>query len=1005
MALPKRPLRSSNENPANDDVVSQEFEGDVPLATSPENEFLDLTPEIVGLDLDEASTKEDAHYNVPSRRVAIVQEKKDSGPSVLEQAYKKMGEITVDQAINEPYEYYAHLGEGIINTVQYIQDLLTEQGRSEQVGKARRERGSKLFKEMSAEIDRLVLRRINNGDYAVAPQDVKYFLAAVNNEILGFGPLEPLWGSSLISEVIVNGPHEVYVEMKGQLTLAKGVKFQSAEHLLIICQQMLGLVGRRVDVAMPYADGTLPDGSRFNVIHQVIAPHGPLLTIRRFPDTAFSLKKLVEVGSMNEDMAEIVGNLVHHGVSIVIVGGTGSGKAVSLETKLPTPTGMTTMGEVKVGDKVLDESGNPCNVTAYYPQPLNPCYELTFSDGTKITADENHNWFTSTRSSRRAVSRQERSDKHINAKRTKFATNEELEILVSLAAEAGRWTNPAMIIARLPRLRTMIYNATKTLDKAPESKAKFALYDSVDFFTEVIRRANNTRDQRHKSNVESVVTTKEIFETLRTPTGHANHAVRMIPSAVQYAEQNLPVTPYAFGAWLGDGYTGNGEICGIDDEIFETIINEGNEISSDRNGIVPPGKKPIRLVKFSGMTNALRTLALADKNEKFIPDVYLYSSEAQRRALIAGMLDTDGTVSKSKGTVEFANSNKNLIDGFRQIVHSLGYQSTVTSKIPTFTHKGEKKKGKRAYIVSFYTQDDVFFLPRKQEIHESVRNSKMAGHRSEYRYIVDCQPVESVPTACITVDSPNHLYLATDAFITTHNTSALNALSGCIPNGDRVITIEDTVELRLNKKKHVASMQSRPASPKGEGAVTIRDLVRNSLRMRPDRVIVGEVRDASAYDMMQAMNTGHEGSLTTVHANDASGAVERISLLVSEAGEITPERALSLIAGGVDAFLVIKRYEDGSRRVKGLYEVPSTLVSKGNKLYLEPIPLWEFVQDSSDTDEKVEGHYEEMNKMSESLIRKHSLDKRKHLTLDDLYDLSDVPLEQEVIPTITIKTD
>lgn len=574
MALPKRPLRSSDEtnlNKASDtEYISQDeiiltvedttdpVEDTVEEAVVPERnvvtDFLDLSPEVLDVELDLTPGK-DAHYNIPERTIALVQEKKDVVPSVLEQAYKKMGEITVDQAINQPYQLHAHLEDAIYKTTQYIQQILSDKkGQAQIVAEARRNRGSKLFKETSVEIDRLVLRRINNGEESVAPQDVKYFVAAVNNEILGFGPLEPLWGSGLISEVIVNGPHQVYVEVKGQLTIAKGVNFRDADHLLTICQQMLSLVGRRIDVQSPYADGTLPDGSRFNVIHQEIAPHGPLLTIRRFPDTAFSLKKLVEVGSMNEAMAEIVGNVVHAGVSIIIVGGTGSGK-----------------------------------------------------------------------------------------------------------------------------------------------------------------------------------------------------------------------------------------------------------------------------------------------------------------------------------------------------------------------------------------------------------------------------------------------------------TSALNALSGCIPDGDRVITIEDTLELRLNARKHVAAMQSRPASAKGTGAVTIRDLVRNSLRMRPDRVIVGEVRDASAYDMMQAMNTGHEGSLTTVHANDANGAVERISLLVSEAGEVTPERALSLIAGGVDAFLVIKRYEDGSRRVKGLYEVPSTLASRDGKLYLEPIPLWEFVQDSADEDEAVTGHYAEMNKISDSLIAKHSLNKRKHLSLEELYDISEIP--EVVAPT------
>lgn len=463
-----------------------------------------------------------------------------------EKAYKSLGEITVEQVIDESYEVYAHLADKIQETTHYIQELMTEQSRTEQVAEARMNRGSKKYREMAAEIDRLVLRRINRGD-GVSPLDVNYFIAAVKNEVLGFGPLEPLWGDSRISEIMVNGPHEIRIERAGKLQIAKGVRFRNSEHLLTVAQQMLALMGRRVDVKTPYADGALPDGSRINVIHPEIGPDGPFITIRRFPDTIFSMQKLVEVKSMTEDMAETIGNLVHHGVSMVVVGGTGTGK-----------------------------------------------------------------------------------------------------------------------------------------------------------------------------------------------------------------------------------------------------------------------------------------------------------------------------------------------------------------------------------------------------------------------------------------------------------TSLLNALSGCIPENDRIITVEDTLELQLNQSKHVIALQARPASSKGDGAVTIRDLVRNTLRMRPDRIIVGEVRDSSAYDMLQAMNTGHEGSLTTVHANDAIGAVERISLLVSEAGEVTADRALSLIAGGVDVFLVIKRYEDGSRRVRGIYEVPSQLEVKDGNISLTPIPLWEFVQDMT-TDNTVKGEYKKINEMSESLIRKHALDKKKHLSINEIFELSQAP--------------
>lgn len=459
--------------------------------------------------------------------------------------YMGVGSLTAEQVLNTPYARFKHLESKIHDVTAHVQQALSDQGKTDAVAAARRERGNK-YTEMATEIDRLVLRKLSH-DTPIDSSDTQIFVAMVVNEILGFGPIEPLWQNKFISEIMINGPKDVRVEIKGKPIKVKGVQFRDAEHLLGVCRQMLSLIGRRIDPQNPKEDGSLPDGSRLNVVHPEIAPHGPLVTIRRFPDTVFSVQKLVEMGSMTEGMAVEIGNVIYHGFSTIIAGGTGTGK-----------------------------------------------------------------------------------------------------------------------------------------------------------------------------------------------------------------------------------------------------------------------------------------------------------------------------------------------------------------------------------------------------------------------------------------------------------TSMLNALSGCIPESARVITIEDTMELRLNESKHVVSMVSRPDSAAGTGGISIRDLVRNALRMRPDRIVVGEVRDGAAYDMLQAMNTGHDGSLTTVHANDAQGAVERIALLVSEVGDISPDRALSQIAGGVDLFIIIGRYEDGSRRVSGVYEVPSKLEMTDGKQSLTPIPLWEFIHDTTDEEGNVIGHYEKINDLSEAIIRKHSLNAKKRLTLEEIYEISAV---------------
>ncbi len=152
-------------------------------------------------------------------------------------------------------------------------------------------------------------------------------------------------------------------------------------------------------------------------------------------------------------------------------------------------------------------------------------------------------------------------------------------------------------------------------------------------------------------------------------------------------------------------------------------------------------------------------------------------------------------------------------------------------------------------------------------------------------------------------------------------TTLLNALSTAIPESERIVTIEDAAELRLNQK-HVLRLESRPRNVEGEGEIPIRQLVRNSLRMRPDRIIVGEVRGAEALDMLQAMNTGHDGSLSTVHSNTARDALARIETMVLMAGIDLPVRAIrEQVSSALDAVIHLERLEDGSRRVTSISEV------------------------------------------------------------------------------------
>jgi len=184
-------------------------------------------------------------------------------------------------------------------------------------------------------------------------------------------------------------------------------------------------------------------------------------------------------------------------------------------------------------------------------------------------------------------------------------------------------------------------------------------------------------------------------------------------------------------------------------------------------------------------------------------------------------------------------------------------------------------------------------------------------------------------------------------------TTLLNILSGAIPSDERIVTIEDAAELQL-KQPHVVSLETRPANMEGRGEYTIRDLVKNALRMRPDRIVVGECRGGEALDMLQAMNTGHDGSLTTTHANSPREAVARLETLVLMGGLDLPSRAIrEQIAGAVHVIVQQSRLSDGTRKVTSITEV----VGIDDDGDVELRPIFEFVRTGTGQGGKVLGEF------------------------------------------------
>jgi septum site-determining protein MinD len=186
-------------------------------------------------------------------------------------------------------------------------------------------------------------------------------------------------------------------------------------------------------------------------------------------------------------------------------------------------------------------------------------------------------------------------------------------------------------------------------------------------------------------------------------------------------------------------------------------------------------------------------------------------------------------------------------------------------------------------------------------------------------------------------------------------TSLLNMMSSFIPSNERIVTIEDAAELQL-QQEHVVRLETRPSSLEGSGAITIRDLIKNALRMRPDRIIVGETRDGAALDMLQAMNTGHDGSMTTTHANSPRECIARLETLCMMAGMDLPVRAIrEQIASAVNLIVQVSRLSDGSRKVMSITEVVGM---QGDVVSLQEV--FRFKETGYDKNRKIQGHFQAM---------------------------------------------
>ena len=435
-------------------------------------------------------------------------------------------------------------------------------------------------------------------------------------------------------------------------------------------------------------------------------------------------------------------------------GGRGAGKLLCVDTPIPTPQGWAPIGKLSVGDEVFDEAGRACRVTATHDAMPETAYRLTFSDGAVLDACAEHQWVTWTHAERKAYLRSPYEDA------TRMPDN---------------W--PAW------RLRRLVGGKQLGREQVGEALALHAGGMSIRAVTRAtgFHRAALTPHLlagRYISPPEPRVypdspgpqirTTQELADTLTIgKRGDTNHSVPVC-GPLELPERDLPIHPYVLGCWLGDGTSVYGEITCDDPEIIEHIQACGVTVTPQS---APPGRTPrywlglpeggSRATGSVSVHSLLRITGML--GNKHVPDAYLRASAPQRLALLQGLMDTDGHAADDESFVEFSSTRQPLADGVAELARSLGMK-------PVIKEDRARLNGRDCgprWRVTWCPTVQVFRLTRKAD---RIRFTRAQAFRKLHRMIVSAEPIEPRPMRCISVDSPNRMYLCGEAMIPTHKT-------------------------------------------------------------------------------------------------------------------------------------------------------------------------------------------------------------------------------------------
>lgn len=746
-------------------------------------------------------------------------------------------------------------------------------------------------------------------------------VAEVIDEVTGFGPITGLLLDPTVNEIMVNGPNQVYVERKGKLVLSD-VTFRDNEHVMHIIERMVSPLGRRIDESSPMVDARLPDGSRVNAIIPPISLKGPCITIRKFSKDPFTVGDLINFGTLTVEMAKFLEAAVKVRLNIIVSGGTGSGKCVTYDTPIMTGNGdivpIGRLVEGKLGERanvfepddwVWCRGGEEiisydfvrrrfvkARVCAYFrhraPAEL---FEVTTASGRTVTVTGEHPFFV------------------MRGGRVEEVRADELLPGEAIAVPAP---DGDAVEGRPADLYELLENAGD-LSIAGEPGLAVALAVGM-----AGRRALAKARQAAAAQGGFACCSAELVEGNAISVPEFAGLLKGVGISLGQLAEVHPNRALTFTAGKGarGGKARIPRFTSPELMRFYGLVMAGGTVD-------PEG------VQFEAQDPRLHRVFLEAAAKLFGVSGYRSSSAPAQSRIRSGAVAVflrdvlgipfgdDRTGRRIPGWVH--SLTRDEVEAFLRALAAWWRQSGSDGNMMAYSKEfasslaylglraglwAELVQGPDGWRVRFSTgcrSHEAGYPGLGWDPVAEIRRLRGHGHR----YVYD-----------VTVEG-THNFVAGFGGTLIHNTTTLNVLSSFIPPDERIITIEDAAELQL-RQEHVVPLETRPPNIEGKGAITMRDLVRNALRMRPDRIVVGEVRGGEALDMLQAMNTGHDGSLTTAHANSPRDLLSRLETMVLMAGMDLPVRAIrEQIASAIDLIVHQSRLRDGTRKITAITEV------------------------------------------------------------------------------------